>query len=66
MEPLAPIFLRPVEAARILNVSRSRLYEMLNAGTIPAIRLEGRTWRIPKAALEKLAAEAMNHAGGQG
>jgi excisionase family DNA binding protein len=66
MEPLAPIFLRPVDAARILNVSRSRLYEMLNAGTIPAIRLEGRTWRIPKAALEKLAAEAMNHAGGQG
>lgn len=66
MEPLAPIFLRPVEAARILNVSRSRLYEMLNAGTIPAVRLEGRTWRIPKVALEKLAADAMNRAGGQG
>ena len=59
MEPLIPIFLRPVEAARILNVSRSRLYEMLNAGSIPAVRLEGRTWRIPRAALEKLAADAM-------
>jgi len=59
MEPLAPIFLRPVEAARILNVSRSRIYEMLNAGTIPAVRLEGRTWRIPKAALDKLATDAM-------
>ena len=56
---LTPIFLRPVEAARILNVSRSRLYEMLNAGTIPAVRLEGRTWRVPRAALEKLAADAM-------
>lgn len=59
MEPLAPIFLRPVEAARILNISRSRLYEMLNAGSIPAVRLEGRTWRIPRAALDKLAADAM-------
>jgi excisionase family DNA binding protein len=58
-----PIFLRPVEAARILNVSRSRLYEMLHAGTIPAVRLEGRTWRVPRAALEKLAADAMAERG---
>lgn len=60
MEKIEPIFLRPVEAARTLNVSRSRIYEMLNAGTIPAVRLEGRTWRIPRAAIEKLVRDAMN------
>ncbi len=43
----------------MLSVSRTRLYEMLNAGTIPAVRLEGRTWRIPRAALERLVADAM-------
>ncbi len=46
----------------MLNVSRSRLYEMLNAGTIPAVQLEGRTWRIPCEAIEKLARDAMNAA----
>lgn len=66
MEPLAPIFLRPVEAARVLNVSRSRLYEMLNAGTIPAVRLEGRTWRIPKAAIDKMVADAMSGESSEG
>ena len=53
------LFLRPTEAAAMLSVSRTRLYEMLNAGTIPAVRLEGRTWRIPRAALERLVADAM-------
>jgi excisionase family DNA binding protein len=60
------IFLRPVEAAQLLSISRSRLYEMLNTGSIPAVRLDGRTWRIPRAAIEKLARDAMNNAGGTG
>ena len=59
MEKIEPMFLRPIEAAALLNVSRTRLYEMLNTGAIPAVRLDGRTWRIPRAALEKLAAQAM-------
>jgi len=59
MDRVEPLFLRPVDAARLLNVSRSRLYEMLNAGTICATRLEGRTWRIPRAAIEQLVREAM-------
>ena len=60
MERIEPLFLRPVEAARLLGVSRTRIYEMLNTGSIPAVRLEGRTWRIPRAALERLAQDAMN------
>lgn len=59
---MEPLFLRPVEAARLLNVSRTRVYELLNSGSLPATRLEGRTWRIPRAAIEKLAVDAM-HAG---
>lgn len=56
---MEPLFLRPVEAARLLSVSRTRIYELLNTGSLPAVRLEGRTWRIPRAAIEKLAADAM-------
>ena len=55
----ATIFMRPLEAAYQLRVSRSRLYGMLNDGTLPGVRLAGRTWRIPRAAIEKLAREAM-------
>jgi len=60
MDRIEPVFLRPVEAARMLSISRTRIYELLNAGSIPAVRLEGRTWRIPRAAIEKLARDAMN------
>ncbi len=35
------------------------LNEMPNTGTIPSLRLEGRTWRVPRAAIERLAADAM-------
>jgi excisionase family DNA binding protein len=59
MDKTEPIFVRPGEAARMLSVSRSRIYQMLNTGALPAIRLEGRTWRVPRAALEKLATDAM-------
>ena len=59
MERIEPLFLRPVEAAYLLGVSRTRMYEMLNTGSIPAVRLDGRTWRIPRAAIVKLATEAM-------
>jgi len=55
----SPIFLRVSQAAELLNVSRSRVYEMLNAGALPAVRLEGRTWRIPRAAIEQLVTDAM-------
>jgi excisionase family DNA binding protein len=59
MDRIEPVFLRPVEAARMLSISRTRIYELLSAGSIPAVRLEGRTWRIPRAAIEKLVRDAM-------
>jgi excisionase family DNA binding protein len=64
MERNEPLFLRPVEVAHLLGISRTRVYEMLNTGSIPAVRLEGRTWRIPRAAIEKLARDAMNGVSG--
>lgn len=44
-------FLTPAEAARLLRVSEDTVRGMLNAGTLPGLRL-GRLWRIPEAALE--------------
>lgn len=34
----------------ILGIGRNTVYEMLNAGTIPALRI-GKQWRIPKDAV---------------
>jgi excisionase family DNA binding protein len=45
-----PLLLRPVEAARLLGISRSKLYEILVAGEIPTIHI-GRSVRIPLAQL---------------
>jgi excisionase family DNA binding protein len=56
--PVRPMFLRPIEAAALLSVSRSRLYELLASGTIPAIKLDG-TLRVPRAGLEKLVDDAL-------
>lgn len=37
-----PILLRPIEAARLLSISRSRVYELLGRGEIPgAVRIGG-------------------------
>jgi excisionase family DNA binding protein len=50
------LMVRPVEAAHMLSVSRSKIYELINGGSLPAVRLEGgRLIRIPLAALQKLA-----------
>jgi excisionase family DNA binding protein len=62
--PIEKILVRPAEAAAMLSISRSRVYELLASGAIPAVRLDnGRTLRIPRAALEKLAENAMEAAG---
>ena len=45
-----PDWVKPRDAARYLNISRSNLYELLQTKTIPSRRL-GRCIRIPKAAL---------------
>ena len=54
----APLFVRISEAARLLDMSRSSAYEAVRKGVIPAVRIDGK-WRIPKIALERLAASAV-------
>jgi excisionase family DNA binding protein len=45
-----PLLVRVTEAARILSLSRSTIYEMLDAGELPSVR-RGTARRIPVAAL---------------
>jgi len=47
-----PLLVRVEEAARILSLSRSTIYEMLDAGELPSVR-RGTARRIPVAALRE-------------
>ena len=47
-----PLLLSVNEAARVLQIGRSKLYELLAAGELPVVRI-GRSVRIPTAALEQ-------------
>jgi excisionase family DNA binding protein len=49
------------EAAAALAISRSKLYELLTAGTIPSIRIDG-SRRIPVAALQAYIAVLLTEA----
>lgn len=58
------LFVRPAKAAVLLDVSRSRIYELLGAGVIPCVRFDnGRTIRIPMAALSRLVEDAVRKSG---
>ena len=46
------LLLRPDEAAEVLGVGRSKLYELLAAGDLPSVRI-GRAVRVPVSALER-------------
>ncbi len=48
-----PILLRFEEAARLLRISRSRLYEMVARNEVPGVVAFGRSRRISRVALEK-------------
>ena len=48
------LLLKPTEAADALGVSRSTIYELVAAGTVPSVRL-GRSVRVPVASLWKFA-----------
>ena len=49
-QPLEPLLVRVEEAARLLSLARSTVYEMLDAGAIPSVRW-GTARRIPVDAL---------------
>lgn len=48
--PVELLLVRVEEAARMLSLSRSTIYEMLDAGELPSVR-RGTARRIPVAAL---------------
>lgn len=52
------LLLRVPEAARMLEIGASTLYQMVLAGEIPHVRF-GRAVRIPRAALERWLEEQM-------
>ena len=49
---MEPVLLRPEEAAVVLRLSRSKVYEMVTAGVLPSVRM-GSTIRIPADALRQ-------------
>jgi excisionase family DNA binding protein len=51
---LEKLLVRPAEAAMMLSVSRSKIYELLQTGELPFV-LVGNVKRIPLAALRSLA-----------
>jgi excisionase family DNA binding protein len=51
-QPVEPLLVRVEEAARILSLSRSTIYEMMDAGELPSVR-RGTARRIPVAALRE-------------
>jgi excisionase family DNA binding protein len=53
------VLLRPIEAAKMLGCSRTRIYELCHSGDLPHVRLGGSSIRIPREAINSLVAEAM-------
>jgi excisionase family DNA binding protein len=52
------LFLKPIEAAAALGISKSKIYEMLARREIPSTRIGGLI-RIPAQALKELVSQAM-------
>jgi excisionase family DNA binding protein len=46
------LLLRPEEVAELLNIGRSKVYELLRDGTIESVRI-GTCRRVTRAALER-------------
>jgi excisionase family DNA binding protein len=58
-----PLLLRVAEAAKLLGVGETLLYELIGRGVLPSIRL-GRAVRVPRAALAKWVAASTRGAPG--
>lgn len=57
------LMLKPPEAADLLNVGRDKIYELVHAGELKAIRL-GRSIRIPKEEIQRFIASKLQENGG--
>jgi len=51
-QPATPLLVRVEEAARLLSLSRSTIYEMMNSGELAFVR-RGAARRIPLAAIHR-------------
>ena len=65
MDREKPTLLRVSEAAALLSLGRSKTYELIETGKLPAVRLDG-ALRVPRAAIDRLVANAMRAADGKG
>ena len=45
------VLLRPTEAAEVMGIGRSKVYQLIASGDLPAIRIGGSV-RVPVTALE--------------
>jgi excisionase family DNA binding protein len=52
MDSKERLLLRPAEAAELLSISRTRVYELLAGGELPSVRL-GRAVRVPATELRR-------------
>lgn len=55
-QSLLPLLLRGGEVAQLLNISRSKAFEMMASGELPCVRI-GRSVRVPRIALERWIAD---------
>jgi excisionase family DNA binding protein len=59
MQQVEQVLLRPIEAAKALGCSRTRVYELVQTGDLPHVRLGGTSIRIPRAAIQRLVDDAL-------
>ncbi len=52
-----PLFLKPIEVAAHLRLSRAKVYDLIASRAIPSVRIAG-SIRVPRSALHDLAAQA--------
>jgi excisionase family DNA binding protein len=48
------LMVRPVEAAAMLSISRSSVYELIASGALPSVRVGARMVRVPVAAIRRM------------
>jgi excisionase family DNA binding protein len=58
-EQVPQFLLRPMEAARALSCSRTRVYQMIHEGSLPHLLLGGTSIRIPRQAIDAMIDAAM-------
>lgn len=51
-----PLLLRPGQAADVLSISRTKVYELLKSGELPSVTIGG-SIRVPMAGLRRWVAE---------